>query len=209
MTSVSLRKRLAGTVLGLVFTALILVWITSDWALHRLQSAKYGTPITACVGKVGVTLNENWLFEVIVEESDTLPLLFGLYPVPKFFTSVKTDARLVVVRSIVGATSVSIHPDSQVISSVELVENCSKNSACSLATSRFNASAKVALVKTGDAIWETYLNSPVMIGIHGGTPVEPQGIRVFTCAEKQLDKSKQRDSLKLQGRLLRIAAPNL
>jgi len=181
MTGKISRKQVAATALGLAIIGLVLVSITQDWALQRLQSVKYGTPVKACVGHVGVALSENWLIDIVVEEPGASPLLFGLFPVPKSLMRLTSDARLIVVRSIDDVVSVSIHPDSKTMPSLELVENCSKNSDCSITTSKFSDKDKVAMVRTGDAIWETFLDRSLMIGIHGKIATEFPEIRVSTC----------------------------
>lgn len=107
--------------------------LSTDRGLRFLERVRFGTPSQVCVGSRSVQFSDDWLLELWYEPGRQTVQLFGLIPIPKQWTEVKSEQWLATFRSLEKeGVGVSWHVTSSKLPPEILSQNCSASTACQI-----------------------------------------------------------------------------
>lgn len=164
----------AGIALGLGAT---------DPVQRQLQQVKFGRPMQFCLEDVSVEASSDWRIVSLRRHSKGAALLAGLVPIPWLERQADGASANVVLVSDEQDVEISIHRTSNKNADGAVVDDCVANKACTLTVSPLDGASPAVEISAPSMRWFSYLNSPIMIGMQGGSSKTIQGVHVGQCKQ--------------------------
>ena len=163
----------AGISAAAIGCALLLV--VQDSALLILQKIRFGSIRRVCLASnLPVVFREPWRVEVLDRGGENWPEIFGIFPIPRSFTHLPGAMPQLLLKSTTNHGAVSIHlvSASEKEESSTILSRCASKSICSRQNLYFETAIDSIQIQTGQTIWVTAIDKPLMIGLTDAIPEE-------------------------------------